>query len=145
MKHKEIEGQIMAKQTKPQKQASPAQEAGKQTAATVVAPHRGRCERPAPARHAGRAVPARLLAEKAAADPQRLPGFESPIQPEDLAGLACEEAALSRIVMHDRADDRWTLRHGPFDEDEFPACGDHDWTLLVQDVDKWDADVAAIC
>ena len=33
------------------------------------------------------------------------PGFVSPIQPEDLAGLACEDAALSRIVMHDRARD----------------------------------------
>ena len=28
------------------------------------------------------------------------PAFESPIQPEDLAGLACEEMALSRMVMH---------------------------------------------
>ena len=72
------------------------------------------------------------------------PGFESPIQPEDLAGLACEEAALSRIVMHDRANDRWTLRHGPFAEDEFPGMPHQDWTLLVQDVDKWDADVAAV-
>ncbi|MBF6024540.1 JmjC domain-containing protein [Lysobacter niastensis] len=72
------------------------------------------------------------------------PGFESPIQPEDLAGLACEEAALSRIVMHDRANDRWTLRHGPFEEDEFPGMPHQDWTLLVQDVDKWDADVGAL-
>lgn len=72
---------------------------------------------------------------------QAFPGYVSPIQPEDLAGLACEEAALSRIVVHDRANDRWTLRSGPFQEDEFPGMPDHDWTLLVQDVDKWDADV----
>src|SRR5690606_18832558 len=26
----------------------------------------------------------------------------------------------------------------------FPKMPDHDWTLLVQDVDKWDADVAAL-
>lgn len=69
------------------------------------------------------------------------PDFVSPIEPEDLAGLACEEAALSRIVQHDRAQDRWTLRSGPFQEEEFPGMPDHDWTLLVQDVDKWDADV----
>lgn len=69
------------------------------------------------------------------------PDFVSPIQPEDLAGLACEEAALSRIVVHDRAQDKWTLRSGPFTEEEFPGMPDHDWTLLVQDVDKWDADV----
>ena len=72
------------------------------------------------------------------------PGFVSPIEPEDLAGLACEEVALSRLVMHDRARDAWTVRHGPFDEALFPTLGDHDWTLLVQDVDKWDMDVAAL-
>lgn len=72
------------------------------------------------------------------------PDFESPLQPEDLAGLACEEGALSRIVMHDRANDRWTLRQGPFQEEEFPAMPHQDWTLLVQDMDKWDADVGAL-
>jgi 50S ribosomal protein L16 3-hydroxylase len=70
--------------------------------------------------------------------------FESPLQPEDLAGLACEELALSRLVMHDRARDAWSVRSGPFAEEEFPGLPDHDWTLLVQDVDKWDADVRAL-
>ena len=69
------------------------------------------------------------------------PDFVSPIEPEDLAGLACEEMALSRIVSHDRTRDAWTLRTGPFTEEEFPGMPDHDWTLLVQDVDKWDVDV----
>ena len=72
------------------------------------------------------------------------PGIVSPIEPEDLAGLACEEAALSRLVAHDRGNDSWMVRHGPFDEALFPQLGDHDWTLLVQDVDKWDMDVAAL-
>jgi 50S ribosomal protein L16 3-hydroxylase len=72
------------------------------------------------------------------------PDFVSPISPEDLAGLACEEAALSRIVMQQRADDTWTVQHGPFAEELFPTLGDHDWSLLVQDVDKWDADIAAL-
>ncbi|HEY4581860.1 MAG TPA: cupin domain-containing protein [Lysobacter sp.] len=72
------------------------------------------------------------------------PGFVTPIEPEDLAGLACEELALSRIIEHDRATDRYTLRTGPFAEDDFPGMPDHDWTLLVQDVDKWDGDVAAL-
>jgi 50S ribosomal protein L16 3-hydroxylase len=71
-------------------------------------------------------------------------GFVPPITPEDLAGLACEDGALSRLVAHDRERDAWLLRHGPFDEALFPQLGDHDWTLLVQDVDKWDADVAAL-
>lgn len=72
------------------------------------------------------------------------PGFETPVAPEDLAGLACEEGALSRIVMHDRATDGWTLRTGPFAEEEFPGMPHQDWTLLVQDVDKWDPDVRAL-
>src|SRR5690606_20979867 len=72
------------------------------------------------------------------------PGFVSPIQPEDLAGLACEEFALSRLVRHDRGRDAWQVQHGPFPEALFPTLGERDWTLLVQDVDKWDADVAAL-
>jgi 50S ribosomal protein L16 3-hydroxylase len=72
------------------------------------------------------------------------PGFVSPIAPEDLAGLACEDEAIARIVMHDRARDAWTLRTGPFREEEFPGMPHHDWTLLVQDVDKWDPDVRAL-
>ena len=72
---------------------------------------------------------------------QAFPGFQSPISPEDLAGLACEESALSRIVLHDRRRDRWELRTGPFDEAMFPELPRQDWTLLVQDVDKWDMDI----
>ncbi len=72
------------------------------------------------------------------------PRLVSPIEPEDLAGLACEELALSRIISHDRQADSWSVRSGPFSEEEFPAMPDHDWTLLVQDVDKWDADVRQV-
>lgn len=78
------------------------------------------------------------FAQYAAAD------FQPPLQPEDLAGLACEESALSRIVMHDRVNDAWSVRSGPFEEAMFPTMPHQDWTLLVQDVDKWDADVAAL-
>jgi 50S ribosomal protein L16 3-hydroxylase len=36
------------------------------------------------------------------------------------------------------------LRTGPFAENEFPKLGRKDWTLLVQDMDKWDGDVRAL-
>ncbi|MGB8717050.1 MAG: cupin domain-containing protein [Rhodanobacteraceae bacterium] len=72
------------------------------------------------------------------------PDFSLPLQPEDLAGLACEETALSRLVRHNRQANAWELRHGPFDDDDFAALPEHDWTLLVEDVDKWDADVALL-
>ena len=72
------------------------------------------------------------------------PGYASPLEPEDLAGLACEEGVLARLIQHDRARDGWSVRHGPFAEDDFPGLPDHDWTLLVQDMDKWDADLRAL-
>ncbi len=72
------------------------------------------------------------------------PGFVSPVEPEDLAGLACEDGVLARLIEHDKANDGWRVRHGPFAEDDFPGLPDHDWTLLVQDVDKWDADIRAL-
>ncbi|HET9835901.1 MAG TPA: cupin domain-containing protein [Rhodanobacteraceae bacterium] len=70
--------------------------------------------------------------------------FVPPLSPDDLAGLACEELALSRIVLRDARRDSWTLRTGPFAESEFSKLPNDHWTLLVQDVDKWDADVAAL-
>jgi len=72
------------------------------------------------------------------------PDFQTPVQPEDLAGLACEEGVLARLIQHDKAQDGWRVRSGPFQEDVFPALPDRDWTLLVQDVDKWDPDVRAL-
>ncbi len=72
------------------------------------------------------------------------PGFQAPLMPEDLAGLACEDGVLARLVHHDRRRDEWDVRTGPFAEEDFPGLPDHDWTLLVQDVDKWDPDVAAL-
>ena len=72
------------------------------------------------------------------------PQFHNATTPEDLAGLACEEAALARIVLRDAKRDRWTLRNGPFKESDFGKLPKTHWTLLVQDVDKWDADVAAL-
>lgn len=115
-----------------------------------------------------------LLVRNAFAD------FNPPLTPDDLAGLACEESALSRIVLHapikskksldspfrgndkikkkpssrpangqnpvpgTEKPDKWTLRHGPFAESDFTKLPKSHWSLLVQDVDKWDADVAAL-
>lgn len=73
-----------------------------------------------------------------------LADLAEPLTPEDLAGLACEELSLARLVLHDRASDSWSLRNGPLAESDFAGLPPTDWTLLVQDVDKWDADVAAL-
>ena len=69
------------------------------------------------------------------------PNFESPVTPDDLAGLACEELAPSRIVIHDPPSDTWSVEHGPFEEKRFRKLPKTPWTLLVQDCDKLIADV----
>lgn len=75
---------------------------------------------------------------------QAFPDYQAPLAPEDLAGLACEEGVLARLVRHDRKTDRWTVATGPFPESSFPKLPKKDWTLLVQDMDKWDVDVRAL-
>jgi 50S ribosomal protein L16 3-hydroxylase len=70
--------------------------------------------------------------------------FQPPLQPDDLAGLACEPAVLARLIVHDEKRDRWHVNSGPLSEADFAKTPSTDWTLLVQDVDKWDADVAAL-
>src|SRR5450759_1342909 len=70
--------------------------------------------------------------------------FRNPVAPNDFAGLACEELALARIVVHEPKRDRWILRNGPFAESDFAKLPKTCWTLLGQDVDKWDTDVAAL-
>lgn len=72
------------------------------------------------------------------------PDFQPPLTPDDLAGLACMEGALARLIAHDAKRDRWTVRSGPFDDATFAQLPASHWTLLVQDVDKWDADTAAL-
>ncbi len=72
------------------------------------------------------------------------PGFTSPISPDELAGLSCEEGTLGRLIVHQARGDRWQVRSGPFPEDVFATLPERDWTLLVQDVDKWDPDVARL-
>ena len=134
------------------------------------------------------------------------PDFTPPLSPDDLAGLACMDGALARIVLHTRTtsassriprsgdpassgfgkaealdysprqrltlravgsadvrsgipgsspgqalpaqsrfrgnDGKWKVVTGPFEEDTFAKLPETDWTLLVQDVDKWDTDTA---
>jgi len=70
--------------------------------------------------------------------------FTAPLTPNDLAGLACEELASSRLVLHNKKSDKWILRTGPFNEQDFSTLPKSHWTLLVQDVDKWDNDVAEL-
>ncbi len=76
---------------------------------------------------------------------QALPGFVSPLSAEELAGLACEDAVESRLIRTtDNTACPWQLRHGPFSDDDFASLGDKDWTLLVQDCQRYDEQIAAL-
>jgi 50S ribosomal protein L16 3-hydroxylase len=74
---------------------------------------------------------------------QAIPGFESPISPDELAGLALEEEVESRLVIEHGAHP-WELRRGPFEEDTFSQLPERDWTLLVQAVDQFVPEVAEL-
>jgi 50S ribosomal protein L16 3-hydroxylase len=67
---------------------------------------------------------------------QALPGFEPALDADDIAGLACEDLAQSRLVSGRYPGSDWTVRYGPFEEVELAALPERDWTLLVQDVEK---------
>lgn len=62
--------------------------------------------------------------------------FESPISPEDLAGLACEPEIESRLIEENGLDGPWQVTQGPLSEDDFGRLPATNWTMLVQDVDK---------
>ena len=69
-----------------------------------------------------------------------LPDFVAPIDADTLAGLAMEDMIESRIVSFDQGS--WALAHGPFQTKDFER--DCPWTLLVQGVDQWLPEVAAL-
>jgi 50S ribosomal protein L16 3-hydroxylase len=69
-----------------------------------------------------------------------LPDFQDPLSAEELAGLALEEEIDARIVeTHAHG---WGFRQGPFADEDFDSA--HPWTLLVQKVDHYLDEVAAL-
>jgi 50S ribosomal protein L16 3-hydroxylase len=66
--------------------------------------------------------------------------FKLPLGADELAGLAMEDEVESRIV--EQQGDNWQLFMGPFEEQDFQRK--QPWTLLVQAVDHYVPDVAAL-
>ncbi len=73
---------------------------------------------------------------------QAIPGFGGILEPDELAGLACEEEAQSRLVRHVRG--KWLLEQGPFAEERFGRLPKTNWTLLVQGVNHHLPEAAAL-
>ncbi len=68
--------------------------------------------------------------------------WRNPLAPDELAGLACEAEIEARLIM--RKPDMWQAEHGPFAEARFGKIGKAPWTLLVQAVDHYVPEVAAL-
>jgi 50S ribosomal protein L16 3-hydroxylase len=72
--------------------------------------------------------------------------WRNPLEPDELAGLACETGVESRLIMQTRdgAGDMLEVEHGPLPESRFGQLRKAPWTLLVQAVDHAVPDVAAL-
>lgn len=64
------------------------------------------------------------------------PGFENPLPPDELGGLACEPEVASRLLIESRGEKPWELRQGPFEPEIFDWLGEEGWALMVGDLDK---------
>ncbi|MGC4252345.1 MAG: cupin domain-containing protein [Sphingobium sp.] len=68
--------------------------------------------------------------------------WTNPLDPDELAGLACESDVESRLIL--RGEGGWSLEYGPLAETRFRRLGPKRWTLLVQAVDHHVPEVAAL-
>ncbi|MES2782715.1 MAG: cupin domain-containing protein [Pseudomonadota bacterium] len=59
--------------------------------------------------------------------------WQNPLEPDELAGLACEEEVESRLICQTGAG--WEMEQGPLPEERLAALTESHWTLLVQAVD----------
>ena len=73
-----------------------------------------------------------------------LPDFESPLTPNELAGLACEDGVESRLILKEGGDYPWQLKHGPFAQEDFLNLPETHWTVLVQEVERLIPEVGAL-
>ena len=63
---------------------------------------------------------------------QAIPDFNTPLSPDELAGLACETEVESRLILEKDGPAPWYLEHGPFDETRLAHLPTSHWTLLIQ-------------
>ncbi len=70
-----------------------------------------------------------------------LPDFQTPVTPEELAGLSLEEETESRLIIQ-HSPTNYQLQSGPFKESVFENLPEEDWTLLIQGMDRLIPEVA---
>ncbi|VAW68709.1 FIG002776: hypothetical protein [hydrothermal vent metagenome] len=67
---------------------------------------------------------------------QAFPGFQCPINAEELAGLSCEEDVNARIIIEKDGDHPWQPVFGPMDDEVFANLPESHWTLVINDLEK---------
>jgi 50S ribosomal protein L16 3-hydroxylase len=72
---------------------------------------------------------------------QALPGCQSPLSPEELAGLACEEGVEARLVVEKGGTHPWQVKYSPLAAKDFSVLPKTRWTLLVQGVEHYHAQI----
>lgn len=75
---------------------------------------------------------------------EAISGFQCPLSPDELAGLACETEVESRIILQKDGDHPWQCRYGPFAEQEFTKLPPSHWTLLIQECNKYHPKIALL-
>ena len=72
--------------------------------------------------------------------------WQNPLEPDELAGLACEEGVEARLIEQAGAGAQagWKVEHGPLAEPRFGQLDQQPWTLLVQAVDHHVPQVASL-
>ena len=64
------------------------------------------------------------------------------IDGDHLAGLSMEEEIESRLVRKGKKQNDWTCDYGPFQEKDFSKLDEKDWSLLVQNTEKYHDETA---
>lgn len=76
--------------------------------------------------------------------------FDELIDGDTLAALSMEEDVKSRLVLtnpdtsSDEKSAPWRYEHGPFDDKDFAALGSSHWSLMVQNVEQYHIETAAL-
>ena len=72
--------------------------------------------------------------------------WRNPLEGDDLAGLACEDGIEARLIRQENVAPQggWNVEHGPLPESRFEQLESQWWTLLVQAVDHYVPEVAAL-
>ncbi|HKK15448.1 MAG TPA: cupin domain-containing protein, partial [Gammaproteobacteria bacterium] len=76
---------------------------------------------------------------------QAIPAYTCPVDPDELAGLACEPDSQARLVIENRhKSNDWQVEYGPFSEETFRQLPSTNWSLLVRHVDRFVPSIQAL-